>query len=136
MRPLRTVEPNGAIILHHNLEHLVALALLCGEEAREEGRVGEGHAGGLEGGLDDGVVGGEVVPLYDVADGGDDVVWVEEVAGTAGYHGVGYAGGGCAGSGLGRGFGWDCGGESGGRGEEGDVGEHVDDGASVDCKLE
>jgi hypothetical protein len=84
---LGAVVPDGlAVVEDHGLEDIVGLALgghkvEAGEEAKA---VGRRRAGSVEVGLGDGVVGGEEVPLHDIANIGDDVVGVEAEAAEAG----------------------------------------------------
>lgn len=122
MVALRTIVPDGLLVLDLDLEDVLGLAIVRDElEAGEEGAaVGEGHAGAAEAGLGDGVVLGEEVPLDDVADLGDDVVRVEAQAAQAGDDGVRDAVGGGVGGRVaddGGGDGGDAGGEEEGGGE-------------------
>jgi hypothetical protein len=112
---LRAVVPDRVLVLHNDLEDLLALTGGDGEKARKEGLGVAGLARGAEGGFDDRVVLGCEVPLDDVADFRNHVVRFEFQATTAGDHGVGYA---CQGDGFGGGGGC-CAGWRGGHGAEG-----------------
>lgn len=136
---LSTVVPDGLLILHHNLEHILILPTLSLKvEASEEGvPVIERLAGLAEAGLRNGVVLGEEVPLDNIADFSDDVVRVEAETAEAGNDGVGDAGEvGGSGDFLG-GCGGGCGGDGdgGGQGEDGEeCGVHLD-GSLKMCEL-
>ena len=122
---LAAVEPDGLLILNNDLENLLTLALVDGEEAGEEGVSVAGDAGLVEGGLDDGVVEGQVVVLDDVADLSEDVVGIEVETRAADGDGVGHAGELRAGDDVVGGLCGGCRAESGdGSEDDEELGEH------------